>query len=138
MAIDVGDRSRGYRFFHTALRTDISNIHNNTNEGIHAACMGGSWQVLINGFAGVKIQKGILSINPKLPRIWRKVLFSLHWRGNLLRLEVKNNKIKIQLVSPGRKKVKIKVFGVLYRLAGDKPFEFERKRPAKEVPTYYF
>ena len=93
---------------------------------------------MINGVDGVKIQKGILSINPKLPRIWRKVLFSLHWRGNLLRLEVKNNKIKIQLVSPGRKKVKIKVFGVLYRLAGDKPFEFERKRPAKEVPTYYF
>jgi len=138
MAIDVGDRSRGYRFFHTALRTDISNINNNTYEGIHAACMGGSWQVLINGFAGVKIQKGILSVNPKMPRIWRKILFSLHWRGTLLRLEVKNNKIKIQLVSPGRKKVKIKVFGVLYRLAGDKPFEFERKRPAKEVPTYYF
>lgn len=138
MAVDVGDRSRGYRFFHTALRTDISNINNNTNEGIHAACMGGSWQVLINGFAGVKIQKGILSVNPKMPRIWRKVLFSLHWRGNLLRLEVKNNKIKIQLVSPGRKKVKIKVFGVLHELAGDKPFEFERKRPAKEVPTYYF
>jgi len=137
MAIDVGDRSRGYRFFHTALRTDISNIHNNTNEGIHAACMGGTWQVLINGFAGVKIQKGILSVNPKMPRMWRKILFSLHWRGNLLRLEVKNNKIKIQLVSPGRKKVKIRVFGVLYRLAGDKPFEFERKRPAKELQAYY-
>lgn len=137
MAIDVGDRSRGYRFFNTALRTDISNINNNTNEGIHAACMGGAWQVLINGFAGVKIQKGILSVNPKMPRIWRKILFSLHWRGNLLRLEVKNNKIKIQLVSPGRKKVKIRVFGVLYGLAGDKPFEFERKRPTKELRAYY-
>ena len=137
MAIDVGDRSRGYRFFHAALRTDISNINKNTNEGIHAACMGGSWQVLINGFAGVKIEKGILSINPKMPRMWRKILFSLHWRGNLLRLEVKNNKIKIQLVSPGGKKVKIKIFGVLHELAGDKPFEFERKRPAKEVQAYY-
>ncbi|MFB0526130.1 MAG: glycoside hydrolase family 65 protein [bacterium] len=137
VAIDVGDKSRGYRFFHTALRTDISNINNNTYEGIHAACMGGSWQVLINGFAGVKIQKGILSVNPKMPRIWRKILFSLHWRGILLRLEVKNNKVKIRLVSPGRKKVKIRVFGILCSLAGDKPFEFERKRPAKELEAYY-
>ncbi|MDH5662319.1 MAG: glycoside hydrolase family 65 protein, partial [Elusimicrobiota bacterium] len=137
MAIDVGDRSRGYRFFHTALRTDISNINNNTYEGIHAACMGGSWQVLINGFAGVKIEKGILSINPKMPRIWRKIIFSLHWRGTLLRLEVKSDKIKIRLVSPGRKKVKIKVFGIVYSLAGDKPFEFERKRPAKKLEAYY-
>jgi len=139
MAIDVGDRNRAYRFFHTALRTDISNVNNNTNEGVHAACMGGAWQVLINGFAGVKIQKGILSINPKMPRIWRKILFSLHWRGDLLRLEVKNDKIKIQIISPKRKKkIKIKVFGVLYRLAVNKTFEFERKRPTKKVPTYYF
>jgi len=137
MAIDVGDRSRGYRFFNTALRADISNINNNTYEGIHAACMGGSWQVLVNGFAGVKIQKGILSVNPKMPRIWRKILFSLHWRGNLLKLEVKNNKTKIRLVSPGKKKVKIRVFGVLRSLAGDRPLQFERKRPPKEVPTYY-
>ncbi|MDH5174709.1 MAG: hypothetical protein OEW43_05555, partial [Elusimicrobiota bacterium] len=64
-------------------------------------------------------------------------LFSLHWRGTLLRLEVKSDKIKIRLVSPGRKKVKIRVFGVLYRLAGDKTFEFERKRPAKKPEAYY-
>jgi trehalose/maltose hydrolase-like predicted phosphorylase len=99
--------------------------------------MGGSWQVSINGFAGVKIQKGILSVNPKMPRIWRKILFSLHWRRTLLRLEVKSDKVKIRLVSPGRKKVKIRVFGVLYRLAGDKTFEFERKRPAKKPEAYY-
>ena len=153
MAIDMGDRSRTYRFFDIALHVDISNIHNNTKEGIHAACMGGTWQVLINGFAGVKIQKGILSINPKLPRIWRKVVFSLYWRGNLLRLEVKNDKIKIQLISSSRayygqaglpvrqtgrkKKIKIKVFGVLYELAVNKTFNFKRKKPAQEKQVYY-
>jgi len=138
MAIDTGDRGRAYRFFNTALHTDIGNIHNNTREGIHAACMGGTWQVLINGFSGVKIQKGILSINPKLPRVWRKVLFSLCWRGTLLRLEVKNNDIKLELISPGRKKkIRIKVFGILRELAVNKTFNFKRKRPAKEERTYY-
>ena len=52
MAIDMGDKNRGYQFFNTALHTDISDVHNNTDEGIHAACMGGTWQALINGFAG--------------------------------------------------------------------------------------
>jgi kojibiose phosphorylase len=142
MGIDVGDKNRAYQFFNTALHTDISNIHNNTNEGIHIACMGGTWQVLINGFAGVKIQKGVkmqkavLSINPNLPSRWRKVLFSLNWRGIQIRLEVENNRIKIQLISP-KKKIKIKVFGDLFELAGDKIFIFKRKKPAEKPQAYY-
>lgn len=138
MAIELGDKSRAYRFFNTILHTDISNIHNNTHEGIHAACMGGTWQVLINGFAGVRIQKGILSINPNLPRMWRKILFSLHWRGDLLRFKAESNKISIQLISPNRRRrIKIKVFGVLQELVGNKTFQFERKRILKEQLTYY-
>ncbi len=138
MAIDIGDKSRAYQFFKTALHIDISNIHNNTNEGIHIASMGGTWQVLINGFAGVKIQREVLSINPKLPRIWQKVLFHLRWIGNLLKLEVENDKIKIQLIPPDKKKkIKIKVFGVLHELAGGKISIFKRKRPAERPPAYY-
>ncbi len=138
MAIDVGDRDRAYRFFNTALHTDISNINNNTNGGIHAACLGGTWQVLINGFAGVRIYKEILSINPRLPIIWRKVLFSLHWRGHLLRLEVKADRIKIQIVSPGKKKkIKIKIFGILHELTGNKTFYISRKTHKEKPHPYY-
>ena len=137
MAIDTGDKSRASRFFNTALHTDIGNLHDNTNEGIHSACMGATWQVLINGFAGARIQKGILSINPKLPKVWRKVLFSLHWKGSLLRLEVKNNQIKILVASPNKKKIKIRAFGILHELTGKKAYKFERKKPTKEMPAYY-
>jgi kojibiose phosphorylase len=137
MAIDLGDKSRTYRFFNTAVHTDISNLHDNTNDGIHAACMGGTWQVLINGFAGVKIQRGTLSINPKLPRTWRKVLFTLHWRGNLLRLEVKNNNINIQVIFSNRKKIKIKVFGILHELTGKRAYNFKRRKPARQPQAYY-
>ena len=137
MAIEVADKSRTYRFFNTALHTDISNIHNNTNEGIHAACMGGTWQVLINGFAGVRIQRETLSINPKLPRTWRKVLFTLHWRGSLLRLKVKNDKIDIQVISPNKKKIKIMVFGILHELVSKREYSFKRRKPTREPQAYY-
>jgi len=136
--IDIGDKGRAYQFFNTALHTDISNINNNTNEGIHAACLGGTWQVLINGFAGVRIQKEILSINPKLPRMWRKIIFTLYWRNNQIRMEVKNNTIKIKLIPISkRKKIKIRVFGVLYELSGRKTFNFKRKKPSEEQQVYY-
>ncbi len=138
IAIDVGDRSRAYQFFNTALHTDISDIHGNTSEGVHIACMGGTWQVLINGFAGVRIRRELLSIDPKLPNTWRKVVFPLHWRGNLLRLEIENDRIRIRIVSPeGKKKIKIRVFGVLHELAGRKVFLFKRKKPLQEAQVYY-
>ncbi|MBU2540656.1 MAG: glycoside hydrolase family 65 protein [Candidatus Omnitrophica bacterium] len=136
VAIDLGDRERAYRFFRTAIHTDISNIHNNTDHGIHAAGIGGTWQILVSGFAGVRIEKEILSINPKLPHSWRKVIFSLYWRGKLLKLEIKNNKITIQ-VSGNKKRIKIRVFGILHEIRGDKTFNFKRKELAKKKEASY-
>ena len=137
IAIDIGDRDRGYHFFNTALHTDISNIHNNTEQGVHAACIGGTWQVLMHGFAGLKIQKGILAIDPRLPDRWRKVLFSLNWRGSLLRLEIKNDRVIIQIVSPDKKKIKIKIFNILRELSGKEIFKFGKKKHRRKTETYY-
>jgi kojibiose phosphorylase len=138
MAVELGDKNRGYQFFNSSLHTDISDIHNNTEEGIHAACIGGTWQVLIHGFAGIRIDKEILSINPRLPRIWRRVILNLRWRGGLLYLELKNNKIKIQFTAvEGRRKVKIKVFGVIRQLVANKAFSFERKIAPSKPQRYY-
>ena len=134
---EVGDKGMAYRFFISALNTDIANIHNNTYDGVHAACMGGTWQALINGFAGTRIEKGILSVNPQLPRTWRKVVFPLQWRGNLLKLEVKNDKVKIQITSTGGKKVKLKIFGALHELSGSKIFSVEKKRPSRKTEACY-
>jgi kojibiose phosphorylase len=139
MAIEVGDKTRAYQFFHTALRTDIRDINNNTKEGIHTACIGGVWQVLINGFAGVRIQRQILSVNPKLPPAWRKVLFSLYWKNSLFKFEVTNNKVNIRpIVSCGRRgRLKIKVFGILREIYGSKTFQFRRRKAAGKAQDYY-
>lgn len=138
MAIDVGDKSRAYRYFNAAIHADLSNIHNNTFEGVHAACIGATWQVLINGFAGLRIYKGMLSINPKLPKIWRKILFSINWRDALMRMEVKNDKVKIQVDPAARKKIKIMVFGALHELTGSKTFVFKRRiHPGEKQQAHY-
>jgi kojibiose phosphorylase len=138
VAIDVEDKNRAFRFFNAALHADLSNIHDNTDEGIHAACIGGTWQVLIHGFAGVRIEKEILSINPRLPKIWRKLLFSLHWRGILLRLETKNNEVKIQAIQLNKKKkAKIRVFGVLHEITAGKVFTFKRKISGEKKEAHY-
>ena len=138
VAAEVGDKSRGYRFFDTAMRTDISNIHGNTDEGIHAACLGGTWQALIHGFSGARIEKEVLSVDPRIPQAWRKVLFSLCWRGDIIRFEVRNENVKLEFIPKGkRKKMKMKVFGVTRELSGNKLYSFDRSKKRGKRGSYY-
>ena len=148
MALDVGDLSRAYQFFNVSLHTDIANIHGNTNEGVHAACFGGTWQIVINGFAGVKIVKEVLTIDPKIPKNWRKILFSLKWRGDILKLEINHSTVNIRVVSgkennnsskhrKKRMKLKVRVFGILRELVRNKKYVFDRKVSKSKIQQYY-
>ena len=139
MAAKLGDKSRAYRFFDAAMRTDISDIHGNTYEGIHAACIGGTWQALTHGFCGTGIEKECLSIDPRLPSTWRKVLFSICWRGDVIRLEAGGESVKLEYSPNGKKKkrLKIRVFGIWREISSGKPYIFKRGRKRDEKSPCY-
>lgn len=137
-AIEAGDMSRACRFFNISLHSDISNIYSNTDHGVHAAGIGGTWQVLINGFAGVRVIRDELSLSPRLPHHWRKIIFSMYWRGCFLRLEVKNTKVRIKLLSPVKEEFRVKVFGVFQEIGARRTYEFKRKRLAGAKEESYY
>lgn len=136
-AVDIGDKGRAYSYFRTSALVDISNMYKNSADGVHAACIGGTWQVLINGFAGIKIKKDILSINPRLPSNWRKVLCRMRWRGSILQFELKNDRVRIDHFPANKKKTKLEVFGAGHELSGQKTFNFKRKAATKKDQSYY-
>lgn len=138
LAVELDDRHRAYRFFNAALHADLSNLHGNTKEGIHAACVGGVWQVLINGFAGVRIYKELLAIEPRLPGMWRKLVFNIKFRKNLLKLEISNEKVKVELIPCDKKrKLKIRIFSTLHELHPGISV-FKRSKRIKEKKQDYY
>ncbi|MCK5580250.1 MAG: glycoside hydrolase family 65 protein [Candidatus Omnitrophica bacterium] len=136
IALEVGAVSQAYQFFNVALRADISNLHGNTPEGIHAASLGGVWQDVIHGFAGVRGLNGLLRVNPRVPGTWRKMKFALFWKKDILRFEVKNNEVRIKCESRNKKKVKIQVFGKTHLLSPAKEHIFRRKEKLVEAGYY--
>ncbi|MBN1793945.1 MAG: glycoside hydrolase family 65 protein [Candidatus Omnitrophica bacterium] len=114
VACTCGDLPRAYSLFNVALRADISNLYGNTKEGMHAASLGGTWLAVLFGFAGVRVIKGRLCIHPQIPRSWRRVIFSLNWRGNVLRVALTNDTARIAIVHKKEKQVVISLFGRLY------------------------
>ncbi|MBL7130141.1 MAG: glycoside hydrolase family 65 protein [Candidatus Omnitrophica bacterium] len=147
MALEAGDLSMAYQYFNVSLHTDIADIHDNTKNGIHAACLGGTWQIVINGFAGVRIEKEILSVNPNIPKKLRKILFSLKWRGNVIKFEITNIKVRLIIVPDKEKnyvskkrkkaKLKIKIFQTLHELEFNKKYEFAKKVSKLQIQQYY-
>lgn len=130
-------RQRAYSLFNVALRMDISNLYGNTDEGIHGANLGGTWQAVIFGFAGISITKERLWINPRMPFTWRKMVFSLCWKGHILYLELTNNTIKLRAKAAKSKKIEIGIFDRLFYIKPNKTYLFGRKKPVLAAEYYY-
>ena len=49
--------------------------------GLHLATMGGIWQALVFGFAGIRPRNGTLIVSPRLPDQWQQLAVRLCYRG---------------------------------------------------------
>jgi kojibiose phosphorylase len=133
MAAEIGALSRAYQFFNVALRADISDLHGNTHEGVHAASLGGVWQCIIGGFAGVKIQKGILSVSPYMPLTWQSIKFNLFFRGLRWEFQARKKEVKVKVFAKTKGKLKITVFGKIHNIETNKSYNFKAKKQIKKI-----
>ena len=134
VALDAGEKDKAYRYFLNSAYADLKNIYGNTASGIHIASAGGTWQVVVNGFAGVKIIKGILSFEPKLPTHWKKIKFYLNWKGFLLSVNLEKEKIGIIFKSKSKRNfLNVRIYGSLQKLYANKMYYFSRKKIKREI-----
>ncbi|MDE6956782.1 MAG: glycoside hydrolase family 65 protein, partial [Lachnospiraceae bacterium] len=85
LACQIGYYKEAYEYFSQSARMDLDDYHNNFYAGIHAANMAGTWQAIVNGFAGVRCQKSVLRFKPWIPYGWEKYSFKIRFRNNLLK-----------------------------------------------------
>ena len=67
LACQIGYYDEAYEYFAQSARMDLDDYHDNFYAGIHAANMAGTWQAIINGFAGVRVNGGELELHPYVP-----------------------------------------------------------------------
>ena len=78
-----------------AARIDLDDLTGSTAGGLHLATMGGLWQALVFGFAGVRAGEDCLLIDPRLPPQWDALQVGLRYRGTPVRLYVAPGTVKI-------------------------------------------
>lgn len=85
-----------------AARIDLDDLTGTTASGVHLATMGGLWQALALGFAGVRPNGSILTLDPELPAAWQALELRLRFRGGLVRLRLGHERVVVESDRPLR------------------------------------
>lgn len=106
----IGEREAAEGFFEKALEIDLNENYKDSVDGIHSASLGGIWNCLIQGFAGVEYQKEGIRITPHLPERFRGIEFFHKVKGRYYRIYVAQDQVEIYPEETGREQ-KFFVFG---------------------------
>lgn len=96
VAARLGDTKTAMRYLHEAVAADLD-VDPNSAGGVHIAGLGGLWQAVTLGFAGLDLTGDTLGINPKLPPEWRSLSFRVHWRGRSVAIRIAGRSVEATL-----------------------------------------
>jgi trehalose/maltose hydrolase-like predicted phosphorylase len=95
VAARIGDTDMALRYLH-----DIAGFDPDPTSagGVRIAGLGGIWQAVTLGFAGLDLTGETLAVEPHLPARWRSLAFRVHWRGRIIALRVTHDGVETRLV----------------------------------------
>jgi trehalose/maltose hydrolase-like predicted phosphorylase len=83
-----------------AARIDLDDLTGTTAEGLHLAAMGGLWQALAHGFAGLRPHDGRLRVDPRLPGSWTGLDLRVRFRGSRVTVRVEHDGLTVAADGP--------------------------------------
>ncbi len=97
VSCQIPNIEKAVNYFSKTADMDIADVHGNTRDGIHIACMAGSWLALVYGFSGFRDYGKKWSFDPKLPEGWKKISYRMQIENCLVKIEYDDNKASYTL-----------------------------------------
>jgi trehalose/maltose hydrolase-like predicted phosphorylase len=95
-----GRPDEALELFRVAARIDLDDLTGTTGGGLHFATMGGLWQAVLWGFAGIRPESAGLRINPCLPTAWERLGVTVEYRGVRVRVDIDHEQISVDAPEP--------------------------------------
>ncbi|MHC1683615.1 MAG: glycoside hydrolase family 65 protein [Clostridiaceae bacterium] len=95
LAAKLGKQEKAYEMYLRTARLDLDNYNNDTEDGCHITSMAGTWMSIVEGFGGMRVKDGVLTLNPFIPENWESFSFKVMFRGALLKVNIKKDKVVI-------------------------------------------
>ena len=111
-----------------AALIDIDDLTGSSSGGLHLATMGGLWQAMAFGFAGLRARSGSLHVDPVLPPQWSGLEIRVRFRGAAVHLRKERSRLHLTV-----DRQTSLVVGRSSHLLGPGTFEFRRRGPDWEL-----
>ncbi|MEA1834898.1 glycosyl hydrolase family 65 protein [Methylobacterium durans] len=97
VAARLGDADIALRYMRETAALDLDPDPNSAG-GIRIAGLGGLWQAVVLGIAGLNLMGEALELDPQLPRAWNRLSFKVRWRGRSVRLSLARDVVEATLI----------------------------------------
>jgi len=97
VASEIGDKRNALRYARYAMLMDLADVGGNVRDGCHIASMGGTWMVVVYGFAGMRDFNGEIRFDPRIPKEVGRIRFVIEVRGMPLLVEMDGEKANYTL-----------------------------------------
>jgi kojibiose phosphorylase len=115
-SIQVGNYEKSLQYLARSAFVDLHNNQGNTQDGIHIASAGGTWQAIVFGFGGFSIQNGEMIFQPWIPESWTGLRFKLQCKGREVSVEIRHGDISLLLNGMDCDAEQVTIFGWTYTL----------------------
>ena len=88
--------------YRIALRLDLDDLTGSGAKGLHLATLGGVWQALLTGFLGIRVEAGVLHVDPSLPAAWPHLRVRLHVLGTRVTVTATTGSVRVTTDRPLR------------------------------------
>jgi trehalose/maltose hydrolase-like predicted phosphorylase len=106
VAARLGDGEMALRYLHETAALDLD-PDPNTAGGVRIAGLGGLWQAVILGFAGLDLAGDEPRIEPRLPTRLRSLAFRFCWRGRSVAIRIADGGVQATLVKGEAMEIRI-------------------------------
>jgi maltose phosphorylase len=114
LAAKIGREEKAYEMYLRTARLDIDSYNNDTEDGLHITSMAGTWMAVVKGFGGMRVNDGVLELNPFIPQQWESYSFKVRFKGALLQVKVGQQSTEVANLS--ETPVEILLKGTRHRL----------------------
>lgn len=107
----LGRMEQAYTFYLRTSRLDLDDYNKEVHEGLHITSMAGTWMSIVEGFGGMRVKKGELHFEPKIPTQWEGYSFKINFRNTILKIEVKQQQTLVSIDGKSKDEVVVVVNG---------------------------
>lgn len=120
LAAQIGKTEWAYQYLMKAARIDLDGdyklyLGDLYIGGTHPAANGGTWMVVIQGFAGLDTKDGGIRLDPHLPEKWEEIEFGFEYAGGRYHAAVTKSEIEIRCEESESSELKVVCAGSEYR-----------------------